>query len=114
MAVYHAERVCWTCSGPKAHHKPIYQRGSTRQEPIGAARDTIQSTMFFPGRSAGTPCAASVIECDKHVLCAQDLLNDPRANELPTATQMMARATIYCPHYFPSPLDVTLNYVTCY
>ena len=40
--------ACWTCSGPKAHHRPIYQRGSTRREPIGAARDTIQSTMFFP------------------------------------------------------------------
>ena len=69
---------------------------------------------FFPGRSAGTPYAASVIEYDKRVLCARDLLNDPRANECQTATQMMARATIYCPHYFPSPLDVALNYVTCY
>ena len=106
--------LCWKCSGPKAHYRPIYQRGSTRREPIGTARDTIQSTMFFPGRSAGTPYAASVIECDKRVLCARDLLNDPRANELPMAMRLMARATICRPHYFPSPLDVGLNYVTCY
>ena len=62
----------------------------------------------FPGRSAGTPYAASVIECNKHVLCAQDLLNDPGANELPMVMRMMVRATIFCPHYFPSPLDVAL------
>ena len=91
---------CWTCSGPKAHHRPIYQRGFTRREPTGVARDTIQSTMFFPGCSAGTPYAASVIECDKRVLCARDLLNDPRANELPM--------TMQSPHYFQSPLDVML------
>ena len=67
-----------------------------------------------PDRSGGTPYTASVIEYNKHVLCVRDLLNDLQANELPTATQMMARATIYCPHYFPSLLDVALNYVTCY
>ena len=39
----------------------------------------------FHGRSAGTPYAANVIECNKRVLCARDLLNDPRANELPMA-----------------------------
>ena len=62
-----------------------------------------------PDRSGGTPYTASVIECDKRVLCARDLLNDPRANALPVAMRMMARATICCPHYFPSPLDVALN-----
>ena len=39
-------------------------------------------------------------------LCARDLLDDPLATELPTTTQMMARAIICCPRYFPSPLDV--------
>ena len=60
---------------------------------------------FFPGRSAGTPNAASVIECDKRVLFARDLLNDTLANELPVAMHMMARATICCLQYCPSSLD---------
>ena len=47
MVVHHAERVCWTYSGPKAHHRSICQHGSTRREPIGATRDAIQSTMFL-------------------------------------------------------------------
>ena len=45
--VFPQSRNCWTCSGPKANHRPIYQRGSIKRGPSGVARDTIHSTMVF-------------------------------------------------------------------
>ena len=81
--------------GPSQAHLPAWvnQTGTNWRH---AGYNAINNVL--PGRSAGTPYAASVIECDKRVLFARDLLNDTRATELPVVMRMMARATICCPH----------------
>ena len=95
MVTHNTVRVCWTCSWPKAHHRPMYQRWSSRREPIGATR--------------GTYLCSERDLTQQTYLRAPYLLNYPRTNELPVAIRMMTMVTIRCPHYFQSPLDAALN-----
>ena len=90
LVVY--QQKCWTCSGPKANHRPIYQRGSTGRghdwRPGGIPND---GTRF---RQRGRSNSVSGIPGEYSI-------GDTRgACFAPGFCCVVARAAICCPRYF--------------